>query len=180
MGLLQPTTGKFCVDGVEINYNNIMQWQKHIAHVPQSIFISDASIAENIAFGECIDDIDMANVRLCAEKAQLSSTIDLMESGYHSMVGERGVRLSGGQRQRLGIARALFKNADVIIFDEATSALDSVTENSVIDAINALSNDLTIFIIAHRVSTLKQCSLILKIEQGRILRSGTYEEVIVE
>lgn len=178
MGLLEPTTGNFLVDGREVNSNNLMQWQKHIAHVPQSIFISDASIAENIAFGESIDSIDIENISLCAKKAQLASTIESMPEGYQTVVGERGIRLSGGQRQRLGIARALYKNADVIIFDEATSALDSETEGSVIEAINALSSDLTIFIIAHRVSTLRQCSIVLEIEGGTIVRSGCYDNII--
>jgi ABC-type multidrug transport system fused ATPase/permease subunit len=177
MGLLNPTSGKIIIDGVEINSSNYRSWQKHIAHVPQSIFLSDSSVAENIAFGIPKSLIDINKVKESASKAQIANTIEQMENGYMTSVGERGVRLSGGQRQRIGIARALYKNADVIVFDEATSALDGATENFVMDEIEKLSENLTIIIVAHRLSTLKKCDMIIEINNKGIRKIGNYDQM---
>lgn len=177
MGLLEPTCGHIVVDGIRITPENNRTWQAHISHVPQSIYLSDASVLENIAFGISMDEIDIKKVKLAAVSAQISETIEGWDEGYQTMVGERGVRLSGGQRQRIGIARALYKNADIIILDEATSALDNITERSVMDAINQLSNDLTVLIVAHRTSTLRSCDLIVEVNKGGI-RIGTYKELL--
>lgn len=157
MGLLEPTEGEMLVDGVAITSANRRSWQVRIAHVPQAIYLADCSIAQNIAFGVPDDAIDMRRVREAAIKAQIGDFIDGLPQGYDSRIGERGVRLSGGQRQRIGIARALYKKASVIIFDEATSALDSETEAAVMEAIEQLEDDLTLLIVAHRLSTLTVC-----------------------
>jgi ATP-binding cassette, subfamily B, bacterial PglK len=167
MALLQPSKGSLEVDGVEINENNYRGWQSHIAHIPQTIYLSDSTIAENIAFGLSKDQIDHKKMIKMAQKAHIDETIQSWEMQYDTVVGERGVRLSGGQRQRIGIARALYKNADVLIFDEATSALDNVTEKAVMDAINEISKDVTILIVAHRLSTLKNCDFIVELENGK-------------
>lgn len=180
MGLTIPTKGSLEVDGIKIGEKNVRQWMLHIAHVPQSIFLSDSSISENIAFGVHKDEIDFVRVQQAAKTAQLSQTIELLPKKYDTVVGERGVRLSGGQRQRIGIARAIYKNADVIVFDEATSALDDDTELAVMEAINCLSDDLTIFIVAHRLSTLKNCTEIIELKGGQIARVGTYETVVLK
>jgi ABC-type bacteriocin/lantibiotic exporter with double-glycine peptidase domain len=178
MGLLRPTDGDLLIDGVSINSTNNRSWQAHIAHVPQAIFLADSSIEENIAFGVAKDRIDLARVKQAAIQAQIADTIESWPERYQTFVGERGIRLSGGQRQRIGIARALYKQADVIIFDEATSALDNETEEAVMEAIENLSNDLTILIIAHRVSTLKSCTQIVELAKGNINRIGTFQEII--
>lgn len=178
MGLLQPSTGKIIVDDVPINSSNLSSWRKSVAHVPQTIFLADASISENIAFGVPFDDIDFQRVREAAEKAMILDFINSRPRGFLEIVGERGVRLSGGQRQRIGIARALYKRASVIIFDEATSALDNETEAEVMQAIKNLGSDLTIIIVAHRLTTLKSCSKIIELDSGKISRVGKYEEII--
>ncbi len=172
MGLLPPTEGALEVDGVAITNKNYRSWQAHLAHVPQSIFLADISIAENIAFGVPLELVDMQRVKSAAERAQIASTIESWDKGYQTLVGERGVRLSGGQRQRIGIARALYKQADVIVFDEATSALDSETETAVIQAINAIGSGITVLMVAHRLSTLAGCDTVYKLSQGRIKKSG--------
>lgn len=178
MGLLQPTQGSLAIDGVTITRENHRTWQAHLAHVPQAIFLADTTIAENIAFGVPPDKIDHSRVHQAAEKAQVAQTIESWELQYDTLVGERGVRLSGGQRQRIGIARALYKRADVIVFDEATSALDNDTERAVMDAIENLGEDLTVIIVAHRLSTLKNCTQVIELVDGRIKRSGTYQEIV--
>jgi ABC-type multidrug transport system fused ATPase/permease subunit len=166
MGLLPPTRGNIIVDDVIIDDTNKRQWQAHIAHVPQTIFLADATIEENIAFGVAKTEIDSIRVHRAAEQAQIAATIEGWENGYQTIVGERGVRLSGGQRQRIGIARALYKQADVIILDEATSALDTATEHTIMKAIEKLDRSLTIFIIAHRLSTLEDCDSIVEMVGG--------------
>ena len=178
MGLLEPSDGSLYIDDELISKKNNHCWQAHIAHVPQSIFLSDASIAENIAFGIPASSIDFDRVRLAAKKAQLSSIIDAWSDGYHTQVGERGVRLSGGQRQRIGIARALYKQADVIVFDEATSALDNETERAVMESIEKLGDEITILIVAHRLTTLSKCTKIVEIQKGMIEKIGSYQEII--
>jgi len=178
MGLLQPTEGQLCVDGTAINGRNRPDWQRQIAHVPQHIYLSDASIAENIALGVDPDAIDRERVCRAARQAQIADFIESGRNGYDTRVGERGVQLSGGQRQRIGIARALYKSADVLVFDEASSALDTDTETAVMEAVDHLEPNLTLFIIAHRVQTLRNCDLIIRLEGGRVVATGSYEEVI--
>ncbi len=178
MGLLQPTKGSLAIDGVTVTPANHRSWQVHIAHVPQAIFLADTTIAENIAFGVPLELIDYSRVRQAAEKAQIAQTIDSWDHKYGTVVGERGVRLSGGQRQRIGIARALYKQADVIVFDEATSALDNDTEYAVMRAIESLGQDITVLIVAHRLTTLKNCCKIVELCNGNIRRIGTYAEII--
>jgi ATP-binding cassette subfamily B protein len=178
MGLLQPTDGSLEIDGKTVSLVNHRAWQAHIAHVPQAIFLADSTIEENIAFGVLKDKIDHERVRLAAQKAQIAESIESWPKQYQTFVGERGVRLSGGQRQRIGIARALYKQADVIIFDEATSALDNETEQAVMSAIEGLSNDLTVVIIAHRLSTLKNCTQIVELGEGGVKRIGSYQDIV--
>jgi ATP-binding cassette, subfamily B, bacterial PglK len=178
MGLFSPENGTFKVDNKLITAANNHIWQKHIAHVPQSIYLSDSTIAENIAFGLPYDEIDFKRVHQSALQAQIATTIEALPMQYQTNIGERGVRLSGGQRQRIGIARALYKKADVIIFDEATSSLDDKTEQEIMHSINNLSMDITIFIIAHRLSTLKKCTKIVKMKDGNIQWSGSYLDLI--
>jgi ABC-type multidrug transport system fused ATPase/permease subunit len=177
MCLLTPTIGQMKIDTVDINENNIKSWQKHLAHVPQSIYLSDTSIYENIAFGIPYNLIDKSKVIEAASKAQISNTIDLLDHKYDTIVGERGIKLSGGQRQRIGIARALYKNADVIIFDEATSALDNITENEVMESINNLEKNLTIIIVAHRLTTLKNCDKIFEFTNSGIIIHDSYQKL---
>jgi ATP-binding cassette subfamily B protein len=178
MGLLEPTSGSLAVDDVVITEKNQRAWQAHIAHVPQAIFLADTTIAENIAFGVPIGQIDFSRVREAAQKAQIDQTIESWEKQYNTLVGERGIRLSGGQRQRIGIARALYKQAKVIIFDEATSALDNNTEGAVMQAIENLRDELTVVIVAHRLTTLKDCNKIVELNDGCVKRIGTYLEII--
>ncbi len=180
MGLLPPTEGGLIIDNQTINIQNRRAWQAHIAHVPQNVYLSDSTIEENIAFGIAKELIDHQRVKKAAQQAQISQLIEQWKDGYQTFVGERGVRLSGGQRQRIGIARALYKQANVLIFDEATSALDNETEQAVMDAIEDLGEDVTILIIAHRLTTLKGCDKIIKLEKDYAVRIGSYEEVINE
>jgi ABC-type multidrug transport system fused ATPase/permease subunit len=178
MGLLEPTDGNLEIDGRIITPSNNRAWQAHIAHVPQVIYLADSTIEENIAFGVPKDQINHDRVREAARQAQIADSIEGWPNQYRTLVGERGIRLSGGQRQRIGIARALYKNADVIIFDEATSALDNDTEQSVMSAIEHLGNDLTLLIIAHRLTTLKCCSQIVELGGGTIKRIGSYRDIV--
>ncbi|CAM8356314.1 MdlB ABC-type multidrug transport system, ATPase and permease components [Candidatus Methylopumilus planktonicus] len=178
MGLLQPTNGSLEIDDQIVLPSNQCAWQTHIAHVPQAIYLADSSIEENIAFGVPKDKIDFERVRKAAQQAQIAESIEGWPKQYQTFVGERGIRLSGGQRQRIGIARALYKQADVIIFDEATSALDNDTEQAVMQAIEGLSKDLTLLIIAHRLSTLKKCTQIVELGEGSIKRTGSYQDLV--
>ena len=178
MGLLIPTEGEILVDGQSIRDARVGAWQRTIAHVPQSIYLADTTLAENIAFGVPLIDIDMDMVQQAARKAQISDFIESRAEGYNACVGELGVCLSGGQLQRIGIARALYKQASVLVFDEATSALDSTTEKSVMDAIQKLNSGLTILLIAHRLSTVRKCDMIVELEHGRVVAQGTYEQLL--
>jgi len=178
MGLLQPTEGTLDIDGQSITSANNRAWQAHIAHVPQTIYLSDATIEENIAFGIAKGKIDHERVTQAAQQAQIADIIETWPKKYKTCVGERGIRLSGGQRQRIGIARALYKQADVIIFDEATSALDNETELAVMQAIESLGSELTVLIIAHRLTTLKKCSQIVELADSGIKCIGSYEGII--
>lgn len=178
LGLLKPTEGELLVDGQTITGNYVRAWQQTIAHVPQSIYLADTSLAQNIAFGVPIDAIDFDRVQKAACDAQIADFIEGHPMGYNAVVGEHGIRLSGGQRQRIGIARALYKKARVLVFDEATSALDNATEQLVMDTIEGLDRDLTVLLIAHRLSTVQRCDMIVELEHGRVLAHGTYEELI--
>ncbi len=177
LGLLTPQRGLLCVDGVPLEGERLRAWQGTVAHVPQSIFLSDGSITENIAFGVAAETIDFERVRRAAQLAQIAAFVEGLPGGYETLVGERGVRLSGGQRQRIGIARALYKNASVIVFDEATSALDNATEREVMAAIEGLSGAVTIILIAHRLSTVERCDWVFELERGRVVAQGTYREL---
>jgi ATP-binding cassette subfamily B protein len=179
MGLLSPTSGVISVDGQVLDPGSVRAWQAGLAHVPQAIFLADASLAENIAFGVPPASIDLKRVRRAADLAQIGEFIDAMPEGLSSLVGERGVRLSGGQRQRIGIARALYKETRVLVLDEATSALDNSTERSVMDAIEGLSRDLTVIMIAHRLSTVQRCDTIVELENGRLVAQAPYEELLM-
>lgn len=179
LGLLQPTTGQLAVDGTVITSDNLRAWQQTVGYVPQSIFLLDASIAENIALGVSPEDIDMTALRAAAEIAQLQRFVEEeLPEGYDTPVGERGVRLSGGQRQRIGIARALYHHADLIVFDEATSALDNLTEREVMSAVDQLPGDKAILIIAHRLGTVRQCDRIMVLDRGRLVGFDTWENLI--
>lgn len=178
MGLIEPTQGNVRVDGVSIVGQNRRAWQQAIAHVPQTIYLADTTLAENIAFGVPRADIDMQRVREAARQAKIADFIEGRPEGYDAYVGERGVRLSGGQRQRIGIARALYKRASVFVFDEATSALDNTTEQEVMSAIAELDRDLTIVIVAHRLTTIKRCDSIVELSNGRVVAQGTYDQLL--
>ena len=178
MGLLEPTQGQILVDGKVVGITNQRAWQRAVAHVPQSIYLADTSIAENIAFGVPLNEIDLDRVRQAAKQARIAGFIESRPEAYSAIVGERGVRLSGGQRQRIGIARALYKQASVLIFDEATSALDNETEQAVMQAIEGLSKDLTLFIIAHRLTTLKNCDLIIELDGGKAFAVSNSESIL--
>lgn len=168
MGLLEPSAGAVLVDGAALEGSRLRHWRSAIAHVPQSIFLTDASIAENIAFGEPKDQIDPQRLELAAQQAMIAGFIASLPQGYATAVGERGVRLSGGQRQRIGIARALYKQAAVLVLDEATSALDQATEAKLMEAIHALSPNLTIVMIAHRLSTLESCDRLVCVQENTL------------
>jgi ATP-binding cassette subfamily B protein len=164
MGLLEPTIGEITIDGQALASKNVRAWQRNIAHVPQSIYLSDCTLAENIAFGIPPEKIDIDRIREAARQAQIADFIESSPKSYQALVGERGIHLSGGQRQRIGVARALYKQAQVLVFDEATSSLDHETESAVMNSINSLSADLTILIITHRTSTLKNCDQIIDLD----------------
>ena len=176
MGLLEPSQGLILVDGGDLHDpahpERLAAWRAAIAHVPQSIYLADSSIAENIAFGVPRDQIVLARVKQAAAQAQIASFIEASSEGYASFVGERGIRLSGGQRQRIGIARALYKQARVLVFDEATSALDTSTEQALMQAIEALSKELTIVMIAHRLSTVERCDRVIRLADGLVTADG--------
>ena len=169
MGLLEPTKGKIYIDGKLLTKKNIASWQENIAHVPQLIFLSDASIAENIAFGT--NEFNFKNITDAARDASANNFIEKLPKKYKTFVGERGISLSGGERQRIAIARAFYKQSSILFFDEATSALDSKTESDVMRAIDSLSPNHTLFIIAHRMTTLKKCDVILQCVDGKVIQN---------
>ncbi len=179
LGLLSPQAGEIRVDGVRISEDNLPMWQRNIGYVPQHIYICDDTVTRNIAFGIPDDQIDAQAVQAAAKMANIHDFIEKeLPNGYATEVGERGVRLSGGQRQRIGIARALYRNPSVIVFDEATSALDGITEDVILEAINRLAHKKTIVIIAHRLSTVKECDVIYLLEKGKIVEQGTYQQLL--
>ena len=179
IGLLEPQVGKVEVDGVPITRENARSWQQSIGYVPQQIFIADETIAQNIALGISSAKIDMSLVERAAKMADLHEfIINELSEGYATQVGERGVRLSGGQRQRLGIARALYHSPPVLILDEATSALDNLTEQAVMDAVRNIGHEITIILIAHRLSTVKECDTIFLLEKGELIGCGSFDELV--
>ena len=178
MGLLPIIEGNLIIDQKEIDDKNFRSWQAHIAHVPQNIYLSDSSIEENIAFGISKDKINHQQVKKAAQQAQIGELIEQWEDGYQTIVGEQGVRLSGGQRQRIGIARAFYKKSNVLIFDEATSALDNETEQEVMEAIKDLGGEITVLIIAHRLTTLRDCDKVVKLGNNHTLSIGSYQEIV--
>lgn len=178
MGLLTPLGGSFLVDDVQIDRSNYRSWQAHIAHVPQSIFLSDSTIAENIAFGVSESEIDYERVKSACARAQIHDDIESWDLKYETPVGERGIRISGGQRQRIGIARALYKEATMIVLDEATSALDNSTEESVMEMISSIAADVTVVIVAHRLTTLRCCDFVVDLNDGLVSRRGSYADII--
>jgi ATP-binding cassette, subfamily B, bacterial PglK len=179
LGLLTPQSGDITIDGTSI-YTNLRAWQNSIGYVPQSIFLIDDTLEKNIAFGVPDRDIDPHRLEKAIVAAQLEELVEQLPNGLHTVLGERGVLLSGGQRQRVGIARALYHERNILVFDEATAALDTETESSVTESIKALSGIKTIIIIAHRFSTLVHCDRIYQLERGSLVKSGSYQEVIVE
>ena len=179
LGLLSPSEGRMLIDGVDINEANLPSWQQALGYVPQSIFLADTTVAENIALGVAHDAVDHAKVERCARMAQIHDFIVTdMPDGYNTRVGERGVRLSGGQRQRIGIARALYRDPSVLVLDEATSALDTLTEKAVMESVQALSHQKTIIMIAHRLSTVRPCDRIFMLDKGKLVEQGSYEELL--
>lgn len=179
LGLLRPQEGAIAVDGVEVTDRLVREWQRSVGYVPQQIFLSDDTVSGNIAFGLRAKEIDMAAVEKAARVAKLHDfVVDELPQGYDTHVGERGVRLSGGQRQRIGIARALYRDPDVLVFDEATSALDNLTETAVMEALQDLGGKKTMILIAHRLSTVRDCDCIYLLEHGRLLAQGKYEDLM--
>ncbi len=180
MGLLTPTKGKLYLDGFDLharkNRNLLLEWRSGLSHVPQNIYLSDSNFEENIALGSSNLKTNQEKLKLAAKKAQLSSFIDSLDKKYKSEIGEDGIKLSGGQRQRIGIARAMYKNSNFLILDEATSALDTKTEKALMKNIDQLSEDITIILVSHRLSSLKNCDKIITIENGKIISLGIPEE----
>ena len=179
LGLLEVQNGTLEIDGKVITKQNLRSWQRSVGYVPQHIYLSDNTVASNIAFGVEPKDINQNLVEKASKIADLHNFVTKeLPNQYQTTIGERGVRLSGGQRQRIGIARALYHNPQVIILDEATSALDYQTEKAVMDAVNKLSKNITIILIAHRLNTVKRCDKIFLLEKGELINEGTFEELI--
>ncbi len=184
MGLLRPNKGKILINNHDIfdkkNEQLLISWRRSIAHVPQNIFLADSSVAENIAFGEKVNSINMVKIENACKKAYIHNFIQKSLQGYSSYVGERGVQLSGGQLQRIGIARAFYRDASIVVFDEATSALDVQTEQEIINNVNSFSNEKLLIMISHRYSTLRNCDYIFKIDNGILIDEGTPSKIFKE
>jgi len=178
LGLIEPQQGQLKIDNTIINTQNRRSWQNTIGFVAQSIFLSEGTISENVAFGIPKDQIDLEQVQQALKLAHLTELVQSLEQGVHTKVGERGVQLSGGQRQRIGIARALYHEAEVLVFDEATSSLDGITEKMIMEAIHDFSGQKTIIMIAHRLKTVQKCDQIFFIDKGQVVDQGTYQELI--
>jgi len=178
MGLIEPSDGSVLVDGVPLTPDRLPAWRRSIAHVPQEVFLADDSIAANIALAFHEAKIDQERVAVAARHAQLHEFIESLPDSYQTRIGERGVRLSGGQRQRLGLARALYKQAPIVVLDEPTSSLDERTETAIIDALDELHGaGTTIVIIAHRPAIMTKCTPIFVLENGRLAKSASYSEL---
>jgi HlyD family secretion protein len=178
LGLLNPQKGELCIDDTCITPANKRAWQNNLGFVPQSIYLSEGSIAENVAFGLPVKDINLEQVNKALELANLTELVEQLPQGIQTQVGERGVQLSGGQRQRIGIARALYHEADVLVFDEATSALDGITEKIIMEAIHDFSGKKTIIMIAHRLKTVQKCDIIYMMDKGKVIDQGTYQQLL--
>lgn len=179
LGLLRPNEGAIEIDGQPLTEENLRSWQCNLGYVPQSIFLTDDTVTRNIAFGLPDEEIDREKVERAARIASIDAFIENeLPHGYDTVVGERGVRISGGQRQRMGIARALYHDPEVIVFDEATSSLDNVTERIVLEAVATLARGRTIFMIAHRLSTVRTCDRIILLSAGEVIGTGAYEELL--
>jgi ABC-type multidrug transport system fused ATPase/permease subunit len=179
LGLLEPGSGSVLIDGATVDAANVANWQKLIGYIPQTIYLADDTVVRNIAFGVPDEEIDMQAVRRAATAANLAEFIENdMPNGYDTELGERGVRLSGGQRQRIGIARALYRDPAVLVMDEATSALDGITEESVMRTMHEMSGRKTMIVIAHRLTTVRDCDVIYQLDRGTIAASGTYDELM--
>ncbi len=176
MGLLIPSSGNILVDNKVLNFKTLRRWQLNITHVPQNIFLNDNSIIENIALGISKNNIDLKRIKKSVKVAQIEKEIVNFSKGYNTIVGENGIRLSGGQKQRIGIARAIYRDAKILVLDEATSALDNVTEAVVMKSIKDLKKNYTIIVVAHRLSTLKLCDKIIELENGTIKKTGSYKD----
>jgi ATP-binding cassette subfamily C protein len=177
LGLLEPSQGEIYVDGINIA-ENLSAWQRNLGYIPQSIYLADESLRSNVAFGLPEAEMDDAKVIRAIKLAQLETMIERLPNGLDTIVGEHGTRLSGGQRQRLGIARALYNNPNVLVMDEATSALDNITEKQIIDAIESLKDDHTLIMIAHRLTTVKNCDKLYFMEEGAIVQEGSYYDLV--
>ena len=179
LGLLHPQKGNLFVDGQIINETNLKNWQLNLGYVPQHIFLSDDTVARNIAFGVPDEEIKTEALKHASRLANIDSFImNELPDGFDTVIGERGIRLSGGQRQRIGIARSLYHDPTVLIFDEATSALDGITEESILVAMQNIAKLKTLIIIAHRLTTVKNCDVVFIIDNGKVMGQGTYEELL--
>lgn len=178
MGLLEPNQGEITVDGRVITQEHQTSWQKHISHVPQTIFLADASIEENIAFGVTKNEIDRDRLSLSIDRAQLTGLLEDLPSGAKTTVGERGIKLSGGQLQRIGLARAFYRNSSLLVLDEATSALDSRTEAKILKAVHESPQGNTVLMVAHRISTLTRCTKVLEVKNGQVKMHRSYEDFL--
>ena len=177
LGLLEPDKGEILIDGVDIQ-QNLSAWQKNMGYIPQSIYLADETLRSNIAFGIPKEEIDDSKVLNAVKLAQLGTLIEQLPDGLETIIGENGTRLSGGQRQRVGIARALYHAPDVLVMDEATSALDNITEKQITNAIESLKGERTLIMIAHRLSTVKNCDMLYFMEEGKIVEQGTYDDLV--
>jgi ABC-type bacteriocin/lantibiotic exporter with double-glycine peptidase domain len=177
IGLLKPSEGKVDVDELNIN-SNLLEWHKKIGYVPQSVYLTDDTIRKNIAFGLQEDNIDDNLIKQAVEKASLNNFLNELSSGLETIVGEKGIRLSGGQQQRIGIARALYRDPEILILDEATSSLDQATEKQIMESIHYLKRKKTLIIATHRIFTLKNCDKIFFIDKGKITKQGSPKEVL--
>ena len=178
LGLIEPQKGFLKIDDKIINTQNRRSWQNSIGFVAQAIFLSEGTIAENVAFGLSKNQINLKNVENALKLANLEEFVKDLKNGVHTKVGERGVQLSGGQRQRIGIARALYHKAEVLVFDEATSSLDGITEKMIMQAVHKFSDKKTIIMIAHRLKTVEKCDQIFFIDEGKVADQGTFQELI--
>ena len=178
LGLYPANEGTITIDGVPLSQENERAWRQRVGYVPQNVFLTNATVAQNIALGIPSDLISHTEVLRAAKMAQAEEFIDQLPDGYETIVGERGVKLSGGQKQRLGIARALYHNPDVLVFDEATSALDGMTEDAVMQAVQSLSSERTMILIAHRLRTIQACDRIVMLEAGRVVADGKYDDLM--
>jgi ABC-type multidrug transport system fused ATPase/permease subunit len=177
LGLLKPESGSMKMDGVDI-LKNLRSWQDLIGYVPQTIYLTDDTLRRNIAFGLANEQIDESAIWNSIRSAQLESYVNELPKGLDTIVGERGIRLSGGQRQRIGIARALYHDPEILVLDEATSSLDTKTEQGVMNTVSALQGKKTVLIVAHRLSTIKHCDYLFRLDNGKIINSGKANDVL--